>query len=181
MTTLSECVLQWTNFVLENFSHEILPSINDTIVNLIKKICESNSNNVLSLIENVSMKQEYFDLVIDKLLQILSMRDDGMRIEIVLNKLCNVLNVERIFLSIASQMLNIQSVEFKGQIIYALNSILVTYENTLSLRKKLRRLDVEENNGLFKILFKAFSYNPVCLLCLCFVSEEYKLARKILE
>lgn len=136
---------------------------------------------MLSLIENVSMKQEYFDLVIDKLLQILSSKDDGMRIEMVLNKLCNILNVERIFVSIASQILNIHSVEFKGQIIYALNSILVTYENTLSLRKKLRRLDIEENKQLFKILFKAFSYNPVCLLCLCFVSEEYKLARKILE
>lgn len=117
------------------------------------------------------MKQEYFDLVIDKLLHILNSKDDSNRIEIVLNKLCNVLNVERIFVSIASQIMKIQSVEFKGQIIYALNSILVTYENTLSLRKKLRRLDVEENRQLFKILFKAFSYNPVCLLCLCFVSE----------
>lgn len=50
VTTLSECVLQWTKFVLENYNHEVLPSINDTIVNLIRKICESHSTNVLNLI-----------------------------------------------------------------------------------------------------------------------------------
>lgn len=32
--------------------------------------------NVLNLIENVSMRQEYFDLVIDKLLNILNAKHD---------------------------------------------------------------------------------------------------------
>ena len=127
ITLISECVLQWTKFVLENYGHEVLPCISNTIVSLIRKICESYSHNVLSLIESVSIKQEYFDQVISHLLTVLCARNDD-NIEPILNKLCNVLNVERIFVSLSNQLVRMDNINFIGQVVYALNSILVTYE-----------------------------------------------------
>lgn len=41
-------------------------------------------------------------------------------------------------------------------------------------------MDVAENRELFRILLRAFSYNPVCALSLCFLSEQYLLSRRIL-
>lgn len=48
------------------------------------------------------------------------------------------------------------------------------------IRKRLRNLQEPGNEELFKTLYKAFCYNPVCLVCLCFLAEEYEIAYRVL-
>ena len=47
-------------FMLENYNDKILPQINDIIEKLVEKVCESHGKNVISIIENTTVTEEYF-------------------------------------------------------------------------------------------------------------------------
>lgn len=49
------------------------------------------------------------------------------------------------------------------------------------LRKKLRNSGEDTNEEFFRTLYRAFCYNPVCLICLCFLAEEYEIAYHVLQ
>ena len=59
-TSTSESVLKWMKFMLENYNDKILPQINDIIEKLVEKVCESHGKNVISIIENTTVTEEYF-------------------------------------------------------------------------------------------------------------------------
>lgn len=67
----SESVLTWMKFLLENYNDKILPEINDIIQKLVEELCDGSTKNVKGIIENVSLNEQYFDLVIAKLLSLL--------------------------------------------------------------------------------------------------------------
>ncbi len=50
--------------MLENYNDKILPEIEDIIEKLAEKLCESNTKNVIEIIENTTVREEYFELFI---------------------------------------------------------------------------------------------------------------------
>ncbi len=51
----------------------------------------------------------------------------------------------------------------------------------LRMRKKLQNKNEPEHKEFFMILFNAFRYNPAAATSLCFMSQEYELAYRILN
>jgi hypothetical protein len=74
--------------------------MNDIIQKLVEKLCEGNTKNVMAVIENVN----------------------------IFRKFCNLLNVEKTYMSICAQVLVYKDTRFIEQIVHVLNYILVTYE-----------------------------------------------------
>lgn len=54
--------------MLESYNDKIIPQIKEIIEKLIEKIYESNVKNITDIIENTKLKEEYFDLLIEKML-----------------------------------------------------------------------------------------------------------------
>lgn len=125
-SSTSECVLTWMKFLLENYNDKILKEINDIIQKLVEKLCEGNTKNVMAIIENVSFTEQYFDLVIDKLLSLLFTKSTELKTENIFRKFCNLLNVEKTFMSVCQQLLVYKDTRFVEQIVHVLNFILVT-------------------------------------------------------
>lgn len=93
-----------------------------------EKLCEGNTKNVMGIIENVSFTEQYFDLVIDKMLNIIYTKGPDLKIEHIFRKFCNLLNVEKTYRSICQQVLVYKDPRFVDQIVHVLGYILVTYE-----------------------------------------------------
>lgn len=70
-STTSESVLTWMKFLLENYNDKMLPDINDVIQQLVEELCGGTAKTVKGIIEKVSLNENYFDLVIAKLLSVL--------------------------------------------------------------------------------------------------------------
>jgi hypothetical protein len=58
-------------FMLENYNDKILPETKEIIEKLVEKLCDSNVKNVNSIIENTTVREEYFELLIEKMLLVL--------------------------------------------------------------------------------------------------------------
>ncbi|CAN5950645.1 unnamed protein product [Sphagnum jensenii] len=72
----------------------------------------------MAIIENVSFTEQYFDLVIDKLLSLLFSRNTELKIENIFRKFCNLLNVEKTFVSVCQQLLVYKDARFIEQIVH---------------------------------------------------------------
>lgn len=59
-TSTSESALRWMKFMLENYNDKILPQINDIIERLVEKLCDPSGKNVIEIIENTTVTEEYF-------------------------------------------------------------------------------------------------------------------------
>lgn len=114
-------------FLLENYNDKILPEINDIIQKLVEELCDGSTKNVMGIIENVSLNEQYFDLVIEKLLTLLFQNkaiDFGT--EEVLRKFCGMLDPEKTYMSICTQLLTYVDAKFILTIVDSLNLLLAT-------------------------------------------------------
>lgn len=80
-------------FLLENYNDKIHPEISDIITKLVEKLCEGTTKNVAAIILNVSFTEQYFDLLIEKMLSLLYTKCSDGKMEGVFRKFCNLLNV----------------------------------------------------------------------------------------
>lgn len=120
----------------------------------------------------MSFNEHYFDLVIGKILGLLfENRFGDFKIDEVIRKFCEMLNTERTYRLVCTKLLNYDDDIFISQVVQALESILATEKSLKNVRQKLRK--AKENQDLFDIFFKTFSYNPISTLTLCYLSEQY--------
>lgn len=83
--------------------------------------------------------------------------------------------------SLASILLQDGELFFISTMVDALSLILLTSSELFPLRAELRNKDTESSNKLFILLYRCWSHNPVSALSLCFLTEHYPLAKKLVH
>ena len=78
-----------------------------------EELCDGTTKNVKGIIENVSLNEQYFDLVIAKLLSLLFQNKAiEFRTEEILRKFCDSLDPEKTYVSICTQLLSYEDGKF---------------------------------------------------------------------
>jgi vacuole morphology and inheritance protein 14 len=108
--------------------------------------------------------------------------DSEIRSESILKKFCNILEADKFCKTICYRITQkLEDKKFIFEIVQNLNNLIITEKNMLRMRKKLQNKDELEHKEFFMILFNAFRYNPAAVTSLCFMSQEYELAYRILN
>ena len=83
--------------------------------------------------------------------------------------------------SLASILLEQSDLFFISSMVDALSLILLTSAELFPLRAELRSPDQEKARPLFVLLYRCWSHNPVSALALCFLTEYYTLAKRLVH
>ncbi|KAI6656505.1 Protein VAC14-like [Oopsacas minuta] len=83
--------------------------------------------------------------------------------------------------SLASILLQDEELFFISTMVDALSLILLTSSELFPLRAELRNKEMDSSNKLFILLYRCWSHNPVAALALCFLTEHYPLAKKLVH
>lgn len=104
----------------------------------------------------------------------------------VIRTLCKYETADVVFSCLASSLIE-NDQEFNSLVVQLMEVILLTGEETVFLRKRLRGVaywthqQSEADSRLFDVLFKAFCCNSVSCLALCWFTEEYQVAEMIVN
>uniref|UniRef100_A0A8D8WR57 Protein VAC14 homolog n=1 Tax=Cacopsylla melanoneura TaxID=428564 RepID=A0A8D8WR57_9HEMI len=99
----------------------------------------------------------------------------------IIRQLCVLLDAESIYKSIATILLQESELKFLSSMIETLNTILLTSSELYLLRNKLKQLNTKESCDLFKALYHSWTHNPVALIALCLLTQNYQHACDLLR
>jgi len=68
----SEYALNWMRFMLQNYEGKIIPGMMEVVSQVMEKIYEGSAKNIYEIIEIMKSKEDYFELMIEKMLQFLN-------------------------------------------------------------------------------------------------------------
>ena len=154
-------------FILANKNNEIFKEAINIICNIIKDK-EKNLNIIISKIINTFQKK--IDLI-DK------------RGTDIFTILCSTLRVDIIFLTFATVLLEMKDSEYIGRIINRLNIFLIKSDITEDLRnvcKKVKNSNDRKDKIFFEKIFRTWCINPVSVLTLCLIAENFELSYNLL-
>lgn len=107
------------------------------------------------------------------------------KVEFIIRRLCVSISSEKIFKTLSEVLVTFEksNLEFISNIIVTLNNILLTTQELLGLRKKLKNLDFFKTEDwlLFSTLFQSWSHNAPSALSLCLLTSNYELAFLIIK
>ena len=92
-----------------------------------------------------------------------------------------LLSPEDIYKTLAETLANETDPNFVAIMVKILSSILLTTTELHELRVKLKNLQSKENADLFICLYKTWCYNPIALIALCFLSQNYDHACTLVQ
>ena len=180
--------LSWINMLHEKDPLEMNRYISDLLPALLKTLSDSADEVVLinlQVIARICIDEHQFQRVLNALVQLFS--HDRPLLEargaLIIRKLCNLLNSQKIFMSLASIMTTTTDPDFSSTMVQTLNLILLTAPELNVLRTTLEtsiRGGPEENQHVFLTLFKCWSHNPVATLSLCLLSQAYDLSAELI-
>ncbi|KAI5962612.1 uncharacterized protein KGF55_003688 [Candida pseudojiufengensis] len=160
---------------------------------------------VLKLLGKISeSNQEFFKDFILKLIKLFKVEghDKSMKVEFIVRKLCLTLNSEIIFTTLSDvlqqqyqkitqqqkqELLDEETVvndlEFSNMMILTLNNILLTSNELLPFRKRLKNLDIMSSDdwSLFATLFQSWCFNAPSAIALCLLTSNYELSYLIIK
>ena len=154
-------------FILANKNDEIFKEAINIICYIIKDN-EKNINIIVSKIINTFQKK--IDLI-DK------------RGTDIFTILCSTLRVDIIFLTFATVLLEMKDSEYIGRIINRLNIFLIKSDITEDLRnvcKKVKNRNDRKDKIFFEKIFRTWCINPVSVLTLCLIAENFELSYNLL-
>lgn len=106
---------------------------------------------------------------------------------LILNKLCSLIGVTKVYTKIADVLLKFDDIEFISSMINILDIFLLSYKETEELRNLLRKLirkntRSSSNNvkDFFLKLYTTWCFNPISLLILCIISEHFELSYNLI-
>ncbi|XP_059156655.1 protein VAC14 homolog [Physella acuta] len=99
----------------------------------------------------------------------------------IIRQLSVYLSAEAIFRSLAQVLLLEEDLSFACAMVQSLNSILLTSTEIYDLRTQLKELNTEESCSLFCCLYKCWSHSPVSLMSLCYLTQNYTQAYKLMQ
>ena len=154
-------------FILANKNDEIFKEAINIICYIIKDN-EKNINIIVSKIINTFQKK--IDLI-DK------------RGTDIFTILCTTLRVDIIFTTFASVLLEMKDNEYISRIINRLNIFLIKSDITEDLRnvcKKVKNSNDRKDKIFFEKIFTTWCINPVSVLTLCLIAENFELSYNLL-
>lgn len=180
-----EACLDWLILIHHKDPSQLLEHHDSTFLTLLKSLSDrdeklvSKSLELLRLLCDTS-QDNYFKKFIQNLLSLFKANEKLLksRANYIIRQLCLKLSAERVYKIISIMLDNNDDIVFSRMIIQILSSNLVTASELSSLRRMLKR---GEDWSFFSTLFKTWSHNPVSLLALCLISENYELAYKVLQ
>ncbi|RCK63316.1 Vacuole morphology and inheritance protein 14 [Candida viswanathii] len=156
-----------TDFLKYDTSNEVILKI----LSLLAKISESN--------------QQFFKNFMIKLIKIFESEgsDKSFKVEFIVRKLCVTLNSEIIFTTLSEVLTTLNDLDFLNTMIVTLNNILLTSQELLPFRKKLKNLDSTklEDWQLFASLFQSWCHNAPSAISLCLLTSNYELSFLIIK
>lgn len=96
-------------------------------------------------------------------------------------QLCVLLSPEDIYKTLAETLANETDSHFASVMVKILSSILLTSTELHELRVKLKDLRSNESADLFVCLYKTWCHNPIALVALCFLSQNYDHACTLVQ
>ncbi|BFZ12886.1 hypothetical protein BsWGS_15925 [Bradybaena similaris] len=99
----------------------------------------------------------------------------------IIRQLSIYLSAEAIFRSLAEILIEEADVSFACTMVQSLNTILLTSTEIYELRSQLKELATEESCTLFCCLYKCWSHSPVSLMSLCYLTQNYKQAYRLMQ
>ncbi|EDO18729.1 hypothetical protein Kpol_1055p86 [Vanderwaltozyma polyspora DSM 70294] len=177
--------LDWLLLIHKKAPNQIFEHNDSMFLTLLKSL----SDNDTRLIEKalcllnclcVDSKDDYLKKFLGDLLNLLK-NDPKLfktRANYIMRQLCARLSAERIYKVLSSLLDSRDDIMFSKMMIQILSTNLMTANEVDSLRKKLRK---GEDGMFFNTLFKWWCYNPVSVISLCLVSENYDLAYSVLQ
>ncbi|CAF3132575.1 unnamed protein product [Rotaria socialis] len=99
----------------------------------------------------------------------------------IIRQLCMLLSPEDIYKTLSETLANEPDTNFAAIMVKILSSILLTSTELHDLRVKLKNLQTTESAGLFVCLYKTWCHNPIALVALCFLSQNYDHACKLVQ
>ncbi|KAF6072837.1 Vacuolar protein 14 C-terminal Fig4p binding family protein [Candida albicans] len=141
---------------------------------------------VLTLMAKISeANQQFFKNFIVKLVKIFELdgTEKTFKVEFIIRKLCVSLNSELIFTALSEVLITLSDLDFLNTMIVTLNNILLTSQELLPFRKKLKGLDSNkvEDWQLFSSLFQSWCHNAPSAISLCLLTSNYELSYLIIK
>ncbi|MFH4978755.1 hypothetical protein AB6A40_005464 [Gnathostoma spinigerum] len=100
---------------------------------------------------------------------------------LIVRQLCLLLEPSQIYRCLAVLLQTDDNIEFVSQMVAMLNGILLTATELFEMRDKLRRLEDEEGVALFICLYRSWAHQPIALLGLCLLSQNYEHASDLVQ
>ncbi|CCE61900.1 hypothetical protein TPHA_0B02280 [Tetrapisispora phaffii CBS 4417] len=177
--------LDWLLLIYKKSPDKILEQNENMIMILLKSLSDNDTRlteKSLGILNTLCIdpKDIYLKRFLHDLLDLLR-KDSKLfktRANYIIRQICTRLSSERIYKAISSILDTDDDIVFSRMMIQILSANLVTSQEAADLRKKLR---YGEDTYFFNILFKLWCHNPVSVLCLCFVAENYELAYNVLQ
>ena len=92
-----------------------------------------------------------------------------------------LLSPEDIYKALSETLANETETHFASVMVKILSSILLTSTELHDLRVKLKNLQSPESADLFVCLYKTWCHNPIALVALCFLSQNYDHACTLVQ
>ncbi|UJR25442.1 hypothetical protein I4U23_006789 [Adineta vaga] len=99
----------------------------------------------------------------------------------IIRQLCMLLSPEDIYKTLSETLANEPDSNFASIMVKILSSILLTSTELHDLRIKLKNLQSTESADLFVCLYKTWCHNPIALVALCFLSQNYDHACRLVQ
>ncbi|CAF1082142.1 unnamed protein product [Adineta ricciae] len=99
----------------------------------------------------------------------------------IIRQLCMLLSPEDIYKTLSETLANEPDSNFASIMVKILSSILLTSTELHDLRLKLKNLYSTESADLFVCLYKTWCHNPIALIALCFLSQNYDHACRLVQ
>lgn len=130
-TSTAESALIWMKNLLQIYSHKLLPLFNDVIPIVIEKLQDSEEiviQNVIDVLGIISLHEAFFHNVIEKILENFHSNKEVLntRMQIVIKKLCSILDAEKVYMAFAEKLLNYKNVNFVSSVVQTFDIILLT-------------------------------------------------------
>ncbi|CAF1279941.1 unnamed protein product [Adineta ricciae] len=99
----------------------------------------------------------------------------------IIRQLCMLLSPEDIYKTLSETLANEPDSNFASIMVKILSSILLTSTELHDLRLKLKNFYSTESTDLFVCLYKTWCHNPIALVALCFLSQNYDHACRLVQ
>ncbi|CAH8655616.1 unnamed protein product [Heterobilharzia americana] len=101
--------------------------------------------------------------------------------DMIITDLCQVLGADVVYSTVSTIISYIKPLESAFVLVQALNRILLTQPVLHNFRGQLRTINTKAQCQLFEKLYRAWCYNPVSLLSLCMLTENYKHCSRLVK
>lgn len=177
--------LEWLILIYRRAPTEILEHNDSMFLTLLKSLSNKDTRLIekaLSLLRSLcsNANDKYLKKFLKNFLNLLE-KDPNLwklRANYIMRKLCASLTPERVYRVLASILNNNDNIVFVRMMIQILSTNLITAPEMSVLRKKLRNSD---GIMFFNLLFKSWCSNPVSVIALGFIAENYELVYAILQ